>query len=94
MNDGLSISDIGPGIYLHEEDKQELKRIAMDLHELVSHPGWQHLKRLSEEMISRATPKVTEFTSEDATRIASRNVYISGIQSVLEIPYLKKFKMK
>lgn len=91
MNDGLSLNDIPAGNKpLSSKERFQIMQICREVADLQNHPGWKHLEEIANRMIRQATPKISEFGAEDAVKIASKAVYVTGIQDLLSLPKQKQ----
>lgn len=75
---------------LSDTEKEMVRTIAQAIIQMESSEGWGHFVKSAEALIAQNTPRPTSFTTEDATKIASKAVFCSGIQACLDIVKTQK----
>ncbi len=68
---------------LSPEEQAITLAIAESIASLEQSEGWGHFTKAAEALIAQNLPSVTSFSEEEATRIASKMAYITGIKDCL-----------
>lgn len=69
------------------------RQVSASIAALEETEGWKYLVLAAEKLIQIYTPNITSFTSEEATEIASKMAFISGVKRCLGIPEQHKKKL-
>jgi hypothetical protein len=68
---------------LSPEEQAITLAIAESIASLEQSEGWAHFTKAAEALITQNTPNITTFTTDEATAIASKMTFISGIKACL-----------
>lgn len=80
---GLNLANLIPK--LNPEQREKVRLVQERIASLKDHQAWTDLERIARKEIAKNTPKVSRFTKEESTVIASQRAYVSGIEFLLDV---------
>lgn len=79
---------------LSDAQKQQVIMIAESILSLEGTEGWQHFKKAAEELANSQIPHITHFDAQQATEIASKVAFASGVRACLALMERQKETLK